>query len=185
MTDIWTIGHSTHDYDTFVGLLLHNGIGCLVDVRTFPGSRRCPHFNRWDLLRSLASDRVAYEYLGADLGGRRSPRVPVISDNAAWRNPSFRAFADHTLTADFTRGMDALGRIADRIPTAICCAEALPWRCHRTIIADAALARGWRVHHIMRDDNVREHALPSFARVVAGRLSYPVATLRDDGENSR
>jgi uncharacterized protein (DUF488 family) len=141
----------------------------LVDVRSFPGSRRYPHFNRLELAGSLAAQGIEYHHLPT-LGGRRRPSPE--SKNTAWRNPSFRAYADHMETAEFKQGIERLLEIASEKKTAVMCAEALWWRCHRSLIADYLKALGTAVIHIGDEKHSEIHPYTSAARVVQGKLSY-------------
>ncbi len=168
--EILTIGHSTHPIERFVRLLTANRIEVLADVRRFPGSRRNPQFGAEALAASLAEADIAYESLGAELGGRRRARKD--SPNDAWRVEAFRAYADHTATDNFRAGLARLEELANGRRTAIMCAEADWRRCHRRLIADLLLARGWRVLHIAAGGRRSEHALPDFATVAGGELSY-------------
>ncbi|HEV8255200.1 MAG TPA: DUF488 domain-containing protein [Vicinamibacteria bacterium] len=167
----YTIGHSTRAIDELVDLLKENGIRLLVDVRRFPGSRRYPHFGREALAAALGKSGIGYRH-EPDLGGRREPAPR--SPNTAWRVAGFRGYADHMATTVF---QDALGRVkaaAARQPTAVLCAEALPWRCHRQLVADALVADGFEVRHIMGRGQVQPHALhPAAQRTLAGHLVYP------------
>ena len=172
---IYTIGHSTRSFDQFRALLDREGVRHLVDVRRFPASRRYPHFDRTALDTSLPAAGISYEHV-ADLGGRRSALEGTT--NAGWRNASFRGYADHTHTPVFQTALDRLVDVATRVPTVIMCAEAVPWRCHRTLIADALLARGYRVRHIL-DASTTEHTLTPFGVITNGRVEYPSAQGRD------
>ena len=170
-TALYTAGHSTRSSDEFRELLQGHGVRLLVDVRRFPGSRRHPHFNADALERDLATAGIRYRHEEA-LGGRRSGRAN--SPNDAWRNAGFRAYADHALTAEFRRALDRVLRDAARHRTAVMCAEAVPWRCHRRILADHAVARGHRVLHILSPDRITEHELEPHARVAEdGTVRYP------------
>jgi uncharacterized protein (DUF488 family) len=171
VSDIWTVGHSTHDADAFLSLLHAHGIEDLADVRTVPRSRRVPQFNGDTLPGWLERAGIAYQYLPA-LGGRRSPR-PDSTTNAGWQHPSFRGYADHMQTPEFAAGLAELETIARERRAAYMCAEGLWWRCHRRMISDALAARGWRVHHIMPDGGVREHDMTAFAVVEGGTVTYP------------
>lgn len=168
---VYTIGHSTRSLEDFVALLHREGIRALVDVRAFPASRRYPHFNQDALAAALASHDVAYRHEPA-LGGRRRPRPD--SPNGAWRNESFRAYADHMGTAPFREAITSLIAGAAEVRTTIMCAEAVPWRCHRSLIADALVARGCEVHHVL-DATTERHALMNIARVESGEVTYPPA----------
>jgi len=167
---IFTIGHSTHPIGRFLGLLSCHGVTLLVDVRRFPRSRRHPQFNRDSLGPSLAAAGIGYLHAEA-LGGMREPRPG--SPNAAWREPAFRAYADHTRTPEFLACLDELVRLARQHVLALMCAEANPLECHRQLIADALLARGLPVRHVLADGRVRDHQLTPFARVRSGVVTYP------------
>ena len=171
---IFTIGHSTRPLEEFIGLLKREGVTHLADVRAFPVSRRHPHFNRELLDPALASAGVAYTHFPA-LGGRRKTRPD--SRNTAWRNDGFRGYADYMETPEFGAALDSLIAAADS-PTAVMCAEAVPWRCHRTLIADALTARGIDVLHIM-DAGAKPHSLTAFARIENGGVRYD-ATAQPD-----
>jgi uncharacterized protein (DUF488 family) len=166
---VYTIGHSTRGVDEFIALLERSRIERLIDVRAFPGSRRHPHFNR-DALASTLSER-GIEYLHRPaLGGRRRPRADAPS--SGWRNESFRGYADYMRTPEFHQALDELMALAAERRTAIMCSEAVPWRCHRTLIADALTARGCEVEHIL-DAKTSPHVLTSFAVVRDGEVRYP------------
>lgn len=165
-----TIGHSTRALDELIGLLRTPGVARLVDVRAFPRSRRHPQFNVDTLPEALGAAGIDYTHLQA-LGGRRPVRPD--SNNAAWREPGFRGYADYMETAEFERGLAALLDLAARHRVALMCAEAQPWRCHRSLISDALVARGVRVEHIMGAGARRPHEPPPFARIAGGRVSYP------------
>lgn len=166
---IWTIGHSTRTGEEFGQILLAHGIRSLVDVRTFPGSRRYPQFNKPALSASLADLDIAYHH-EPRLGGRRTPRKD--SRNTAWRNSSFRGYADHMETEEFRDGVQKLLELSTQTRTAIMCAEALWWRCHRSLVADYLKAAGQSVIHIVDAKKVEEHSFTSAARIVKGKLTY-------------
>lgn len=166
---IWTIGHSTRSADEFNEILLAHGIGALVDVRSFPGSRRYPHFNKPQLADSLEAIGILYAH-NPKLGGRRRPNPD--SKNTAWKNPSFRAYADHIDSEEFKQGVKELLQVASTHRTAIMCAEALWWRCHRSLIADYLKSKGTAVIHIMDGEKTEAHPYTPAARIVEGRLSY-------------
>jgi uncharacterized protein (DUF488 family) len=166
---IWTIGHSTRAIEEFIDILRGFRIEILVDVRHFPGSRRYPHFNKSALHYALAAVGIRYEHL-VELGGRR-PAKPD-SHNTAWRNPSFRGFADYMETQAFRSGLERLLEIARSGRTAIMCSEAVWWRCHRSMIADYLKSTGVRIVHILGANKDQEHPFTSAARLVDGRLSY-------------
>ncbi|MEE8492751.1 MAG: DUF488 domain-containing protein [Nitrospirales bacterium] len=167
---LWTIGHSTRQIEDFVGLLQTHSIQLLIDVRAIPYSRRNPQFCKDALAQSLAGAEVRYAGLPA-LGGRRQSRPGSI--NAGWRNSSFRGYADYMQTAPFWTVLEALIALAGDSRTAVMCAEAVPWRCHRSLIADAMTIRGWTVQHILTATKAGPHSLTSFAEVHNGLLSYP------------
>lgn len=166
---LYTVGHSNRSAEEFTGLLRGNGVEVLADVRRLPGSNKYPHFNRDELSDSLAGAGIRYVYLEG-LGGRRRPNKD--SRNVAWRNKSFRAYADHMETAEFREGVEALLVHARQSRTAVMCAEAVWWRCHRALIADYLKSVGVTVYHIMGAGSNRPHPYTSAARVVDGRLSY-------------
>ena len=173
---LYTIGHSTRTLDEFIGLLKREGVSHLVDVRAFPTSARYPHFNRTHLERALPEHLIRYTHFPS-LGGRR--KVRRDSHNTLWRNPGFRGYADYMETREFEEALEDLLGAAAAQPTAIMCAEAVPWRCHRSLIADAAAARGTEVLHIL-DSQTQPHRLTSFGRVDAdGRVRYDVASQSD------
>ncbi len=170
MPQIFTIGHSNRSLDELAAMLGSFGVKTLADIRTVPRSRHNPQFNTDRLGAALAPHGIAYAPLPA-LGGLRKARKD--SPNAAWRNASFRGYADHMQTAAFDEGLDRLLALASGGPTAIMCAEAVPWRCHRSLVADALLARGIPVAHIMAAGRANPHKLTSFARVDGARVTYP------------
>ncbi len=166
---IHTIGHSTRSLEVFLSLLQAHEIALIADVRRWPASRRHPHFHREALSTSLQEARIAYLWRG-DLGGFRKPKPD--SPNTGWRVGAFRAYADFMLTSEFSQIMEEMEKLADGQRTAIMCAEALPWQCHRQLLADAFLIRDWQVRHIM-DNGCHEHKLPPFARPEGARICYP------------
>lgn len=170
MTTVFTIGHSTHPLDAFLDLLRGAGIRRLVDVRTAPGSKRHPHFARHALAGSLPEAGIAYEWWGEDLGGWRKPRPD--SRHTALRNESFRGYADHMETDPFRRALERLVSASEEAPTAIMCSEAVWWRCHRSMVADALVAGGHEVRHVMPDGSLSDHRLRDPARVEDGRPVY-------------
>lgn len=167
---VWTIGHSTRPIDLFLDLLRGHGVACVADVRTIPRSRRHPQYAREALERSLPAAGLGYEHF-AGLGGLRKPRRD--STNLGWRHPSFRGYADYMQSPAFQEALDRLEAVAMSVPTAVMCAEAVWWQCHRQLIADALVARGHQVRHIMSADSAPLHALTSFAQVDEGRVRYP------------
>jgi uncharacterized protein (DUF488 family) len=159
--ELLTVGHSTHSIDEFLVLLAGARVELIADVRRFPASRRHPQFAAAALARSLADSGIGYEHL-AELGGRRS--VKPGSPNDAWTVPAFRAYADHLRTPEFAAGRKRLIDLASERRTAIMCAEAQPWRCHRRLIADVFVFDGWCVLDLMPSGQLREHVSPAFAR---------------------
>ena len=172
---IWTVGHSTRAIDEFISLIHANDIKLLADVRSLPGSRRYPQFNREMLAGSLGKAGIHYEHF-PELGGRRKPRSD--SRNLAWRNASFRGYADYMETEEFRKGVERLLDLAAGAgPAAIMCAEAVWWRCHRSLISDYLKARRIEVMHILDANKTQPHPYTSAARVVNGKLSYAAESL--------
>jgi len=172
MVTVHTVGHSTRSLVDLVSVLRHYDVDLLVDIRHTPQSRRNPQFNSEELDAELPRHGLGYVHLPA-LGGHRPTRAG--SPNTGWRNLSFRGYADHMLTEDFRAGIDELLVLAERWRPAIMCAEAVPWRCHRSLVGDALLVRGTRVVDIFDVDKAREQVLTSFARVDGDRIVYPEA----------
>lgn len=166
---IWTIGHSTRSDEDFKKILVAHAIEVLVDVRTFPGSRRYPQFNKSALSESLENAGIKYLH-EPRLGGRRTPRKD--SHNTAWRNASFRGYSDYMETEDFSEGIKALLELARASRTAVMCAEALWWKCHRSLISDYLKAQEHTVTHIADEKKIEDHRFTSAARIVDGELSY-------------
>lgn len=166
---LWTIGHSTRSIDDFLTLLNAHGIQRLVDVRTIPRSRHNPQFNTDMLARHLADAGIRYQHAGK-LGGLRKPKKDSV--NQGWRNESFRGYADYMQTNEFQSALDELIADGRQLRTAIMCAEAIPWRCHRSLIADALVSRGNTVRHIMTESKADVHQMTSFATCVRGVLYY-------------
>ena len=172
---IWTIGHSTRTIDEFISLLKANEINLLADVRAWPSSKRYPHFNKDALAELLNAQRIRYEHF-PELGGKRKSKPD--SRNTAWRNASFRGYADYMETEQFQNGIVRLLDTASEAgPIAIMCAEAVWWRCHRSLIADYLTARGVEVLHILGPNKVELHPYTSAARIVNGELSYAADSL--------
>ena len=159
---IYTIGHSTHPLDEFVGLLRANGVEQLIDIRTIPKSRHNPQFNSETLAAALGAAGIQYVHM-KELDGLR--RASADSVNLGWRNASFRGFADYMQTAEFAAGVGRAIELAETRRSALMCAEAVPWRCHRSLVADALVMRGIRVMDIIGDVAPKEHMLTPFARV--------------------
>ena len=170
MNTIFTIGHSTRDIEDFLALLKAHGIEEVVDVRTIPKSRHNPQFGQEILATSLKEAGLAYSHMGR-LGGLR--RTTKESPNTGWQNTSFRGFADYMATEPFSEGLEELEALAEKKRVAIMCAEALPWRCHRSLIADALVTRGWQVRHIQSRKTAKEHELTPFLKVQDGKMVYP------------
>jgi uncharacterized protein (DUF488 family) len=166
---VYTVGHSTRSLDDFLALLGAHAIAGIADVRSFPASRRHPHFAREALAAALAQAGLAYAWLPG-LGGRR--RGGAGSAHVAWRSPSFRAYADHMETAEFAAELARLLVLAAARPTAVMCAEAVPWRCHRQLLADALVARGIEVRHVVSTAPPEPHRLTPFARLEGARVVY-------------
>ena len=172
---IFTLGHSNRSLADFLAILKAHGIDRILDVRRYPSSRKWPHFDAGPLAGALAEAGVAYTGL-PELGGRRKPRPD--SRHAAWREASFRGYADFTETAEFEAGLArVLEHAGEGRRPALMCAEAVPWRCHRSLIADALVARGVEVVDVLSETSSRPHALPKFARVEEGRVVYDVGEL--------
>ncbi len=167
---LWTLGHSTRPIEEFIGLLKAHGIQLLVDVRTIPFSRRNPQFHQEALAQSLHEAGLQYRHMPA-LGGRRKSQPESV--NVGWRNQGFRGYADYMQTQEFWDALEVLVDLGQQSPSAVMCAEAVPWRCHRSLIADALVIRGWTVQHIISANSLKTHTLTPFAKPNAGRLTYP------------
>src|ERR1035437_8951461 len=169
---IFTIGHSTHPIDEFIELLQAHSIKEIIDVRSIPMSRYNPQFNSDTIKQSLEQANIKYKLL-KKLGGLRHTKKDSI--NLGWRNTSFRGFADYMASPEFTEGLEMLEKIAKVRNTAIMCAEAVPWRCHRSLIADALTKKGWIVRDIMSRTSATKHRLTPFLKIQKGQLVYPVS----------
>ncbi len=167
---IRTIGHSTRSIEEFIAILQAHSIKQLVDIRTIPRSRTNPQFNREVLPLSLSVAGIQYQHMPG-LGGLRKPRPDSI--NTGWRNASFRGYADYMQTPEFDQNLEDLIAAARTQPTAIMCAEAVHWRCHRSLVADALAVRGVEVQHIQNAGAAKPHSITSFARVAGHSLTYP------------
>ena len=167
---ICTIGHSNRPIGEFIELLQAHGVECVLDIRTVPKSRRNPQFGQDSLPESLARAGIAYRYL-AGLGGLRRPRKD--SPNAAWRNESFRGYADYMQSEEFADNVEVVAQLAKAERCALMCAEAVPWRCHRSMVADALTVRQVQVEHILGKQARRPHKLTPFAQVDGTRITYP------------
>lgn len=166
---IYTIGHSTRNWPEFLELLQSFEIQLLADIRTFPGSRRFPHFNQENLKKLLPQNGIAYQHLPG-LGGRR--KMKKDSQNNRWNNPSFRGYADYMETEDFETAVSELEKLAAEQITVYMCSEAVWWRCHRSMVSDYLKARGWEVLHIMAKDTVQPHKYTAPARLEDGKVFY-------------
>jgi uncharacterized protein (DUF488 family) len=167
---LYSVGHSTRSLENFLGLLGAAGIRTVADIRTFPHSRRHPHFDGEALALALGARQLRYAHVPR-LGGRRRARPD--SPNGAWRNESFRGYADYMLTAPFEAGLADLWALLPCGPVALLCAEAVPWRCHRFLVSDVLVARGAEVRHITGPQHCTMHRVARFARVSGPRVSYP------------
>ncbi len=174
---VWTVGHSTRPVNEFIRLLQAQGIEQLVDVRTIPRSRHNPQFNQDQLSESLKEFGIRYLHIPG-LGGLRRPRSDSI--NTAWKNASFRGYADYMQTREFGVALNQLIKLARHHRTAIMCAEAVPWRCHRSLIADALVVHGADVKEIASETKVRPHTLTPWSCVVGERITYPSAQIHSD-----
>lgn len=184
---VLTVGHSTRPIEEFIRLLQAHGVTRVIDIRTVPRSRYNPQFNRESLNESLRASGIGYTHM-AELGGLRHPRRDSI--NTGWRNDSFRGYADYMQTPEFHAALDHLIRLARHDQIALMCAEAVPWRCHRSLVADALLVRGIRTEDIMGLDRRKLHTLTGFAKVHGDRVFYPAESsqldyLRDSGPEDK
>jgi uncharacterized protein (DUF488 family) len=172
---IFTVGHSTRSIEEFVELLRAHGVKGIVDIRSIPRSRHNPQFNTDVLEHFLQHEHMSYKHI-QELGGLRHARKDSL--NLGWRNTSFRGFADYMATPEFSEGLEALVKIANARETAMMCAEAVPWRCHRSLIADALTKKGWIVRDIMSRTVAARHRLTPFLKIRKGQLIYPEESLR-------
>jgi uncharacterized protein (DUF488 family) len=166
---IWTIGHSTHAFETFISILKSFQIECVADIRSYPGSQKFPHFNREALEVTLPENNISYIHL-KDLGGRR--KVKPGSVNTNWHHPAFRGYADYMETDSFKEAIRELENMASGKRTAYMCSEALWWRCHRILVSDWLKLHGWTILHISGVGKTREHSYTSAARIINGELLY-------------
>ena len=171
MGSIWTAGHSNRSIEEFIGLLKDGGVAQAIDIRRYPASRKWPHFNAEALAATLPEAGIAYAGLST-LGGRRRPKPD--SRHTAWKSETFRAYADFLETSEAREAIVRLEEAARRLPSAFFCAEAVPWRCHRSLVADALVARGWTVTDLIGPGGRRLHVLPAFARVAGTDVIYDV-----------
>lgn len=170
---LWTIGHSTKPIEDFLALLRSHGIRRLVDVRTIPRSRHNPQYDTEVLAAHLKKAKLTYLHM-PQLGGLKKAKKDSV--NVGWKNASFRGYADYMQSEQFQNALEQLMADSRETPTAVMCAEAVPWRCHRSLIADALLIRGWKVQHIMTKRKADSHRLTRFAVVEADRITYPSAS---------
>lgn len=170
-TLVCTIGHSNRPLDDFIGLLRANDVQCVVDIRTVPKSRHNPQFGQDLLPHSLARAGINYRYI-EELGGLRHARADSLA-NSGWRNKSFRGYADHMQSEEFAQGLAALEALVARQRCALMCAEAVPWRCHRSMVGDALVVRGYAVEHIIGPKGRKRHTLTPFAHVEGLAITYP------------
>jgi uncharacterized protein (DUF488 family) len=180
---VLTVGHSTRPLEDFIGLLQHYSVQMVIDLRTVPRSRHNPQFNRETLPGRLESAGIKYIHMSG-LGGLRHPRPD--STNTGWRNASFRGFADYMGTDDFEKNLEDVIRLSRRERIALMCAETLPWRCHRSLVADALVIRGMRVEHILSLNHHQPHSLTPFAKVQGTRVIYPPQEIEEseDADNT-
>jgi uncharacterized protein (DUF488 family) len=180
MQTVFTIGHSTRPITDFIDLLKSHAITQLVDIRTIPKSRHNPQFNQTELQKSLEKVGIRYVYL-EELGGLRPPTKSTTND--AWHNTSFRNYADYMQSDAFKSGVEELIKLSGDKTTAIMCAEAVPWRCHRSLVSDALVVRKIPVREIIGSGSAREHNLTPFAVVDGTNITYPKSALKDDADN--
>ena len=179
---ILTIGHSTRPIEEFIELLRKHGVQRLIDIRTIPRSRHNPQFNGDALAHSLRGAHIEYAHL-KELGGLRHPRLD--STNLGWRNAGFRGYADYMQTQEFAEAVERLLQMCGEKRCAVMCAEAVPWRCHRSLLADALAARGINVEHILSATRRDAHHLTPFAKIENGKVAYPKAEGPEPGEKTR
>ena len=170
METVYTIGHSNRPIEEFLALLREHGIGRVLDIRTVPKSRHNPQFGQDQLPDSLAQAGIGYEYI-RELVGLRKARKD--SPNSAWRNASFRGYADHMASEEFRQHVDIVAAMAGSVRCALMCAEAVPWRCHRSLVADALAVRGVPVEHIINRGKTKPHTMTPFAQVSGLQITYP------------
>ena len=166
---IFTIGHSTRSIETFIAFLKAHDIDVVIDIRTIPKSRHCPQFNQEELKKSLKEERIGYRHM-KDLGGFRHARKDSI--NTGWINASFRGFADYMQSPKFQKALEKLEKMVGKKRSVLMCAEAVPWRCHRSLIADALTLRKWKVFHIQSKKTAKLHKRTLFLKVRDGVLVY-------------
>lgn len=167
---IYTIGHSTHSIEEFIDLLKAHEIELVIDIRTIPKSRHCPQFNQEDLKQSLKKAGIGYRHMKG-LGGLRHTSKESI--NTGWINASFRGYADYMQTSAFQIALEKLEKIAQKKRCALMCAEGVPWRCHRSLVADALSVKKWKAYHIQSRKTAKLHKRTSFLKVKKGMVVYP------------
>lgn len=177
MKQIWTIGHSIRPVNEFINILKSFDIKNLIDVRAFPGSRRYPQYNKENLADTLKANEIKYKHMEG-LGGRRKP-LPD-SENIAWRNDSFRGYADYMKSDSFKLNIQQLEEIATTERTVYMCSEAVWWHCHRALISDYLKVKGWEAQHIMSENKSTEHPFTSPAKIIQGKLFYQQAVAREN-----
>lgn len=173
---IWTIGHSTHSFEEFIAMLQFFKMEVLADIRSYPGSRKFPQFNKESLLSTIPQNGIEYLHI-PELGGRR--KVSPDSKNMAWHHPAFRGYADYMETPAFNTGIEKLTNIALQKRTAYMCSEAVWWRCHRGLVSDLLKSKGWKVIHISSPHKATEHPYTSAATIIDGALHYGLPLLKD------
>ena len=173
--ELFTIGHSTRPIEDFIELLKAHGVKRVIDIRTIPRSRHNPQFNRESLAESLRAEGIGYTHI-KKLGGLRHPRKDSI--NLGWRNSGFRGFADYMQTPEFGAALERAIKLAKTKPSALMCAEAVPWRCHRSLVADALVVRKIPVKHIVSATRAQAHKITPFALTRASHITYPDETIR-------
>jgi uncharacterized protein (DUF488 family) len=174
LKQIFTIGHSTRSLQTLLALLQAHAIATVIDIRTIPKSRHCPQFNKEELKQFLKSKKIGYQHM-KNLGGFRHAKKDSV--NTGWKNASFRGFADYMQSAPFKKGLEKLEKIGEKKRCVLMCAEAVPWRCHRSLIADALSVRKWKVFHIQSRKTAKAHKRTSFLKVKKGMLVYPFSKI--------
>jgi uncharacterized protein (DUF488 family) len=169
LKEIYAIGHSTHTIEKFISLLKAHNIKSVIDIRTVPKSLHCPQFNKNELKRSLKAEGISYQHM-KDLGGFR--RAAKDSINTGWKNASFRGYADYMQTPSFQKSLEKLEKTAEKKRCVLLCAEAVPWRCHRSLVLDALSVRKWKAFHIQSHKTAKRHKRTSFLKIKKGKLIY-------------
>lgn len=168
---IYTIGHSNRTSEEFIHILKTYGVDLLIDIRHYPGSRHCPQFGKSTLKKTLLKNKIDYVHIESLGGRRRMDKTSLV--NAGWRSPQFRGYADYMQTREFQKGLKELMSLARKNHAAIMCSEAVPWRCHRSMVADALLVNGFIVFDLIAENSLRPHELTSFAHVEGKEITYP------------